>query len=764
MSETDAKPSTAPSDGRPFRDALTSLAFLLFLLYYWGVRYGDFLFACQENSFFVPRLEFFTRWAQEPDGALCWLSSFLLQFSYYPLLGAVIYATLLLGIHLLCAKLFGFKRLARALSFLPSCCVAVSITWIGFFLYTPYNIAINFAHPISLFATLLAFDRYRSIASKRVRYAFAMIFVVAVYPLAGFWAPFFALLCAIFEGTAANASRKKALAQAGFLVLWGILVPIIYYQRVYYARSLAVNIFTAGIIEDVRYDMTTWNALFSYGCALLAPLLTALFFAASRIFALRALAPVSSAKLTRKQTKERRLREKLERRAIEKLTKANSKQTLGKFKPKPEDIKREIENLQNQARVDAAKRETRLVWATTAIVCGATFLAAYHTTGFLQLLKMTRAATNAEWEKVLEIDDANPFPIDAMTQVRNVALYYTGRLAEDAFSRPVAGMGVLDVTDIDYTRSLNKERYYQLKIFLFNQRRLTENISVRAIVDELYCYWGQTGIGSRIAMNDLCAAEDRSVHDVKVLAFAALINGEDKLARRYLNILSDTFFHKEWARERLAYLDSPGFYDKVRDFHHDEAIAERIESERKSRKLAESIESAAEKYDVAPEKVLKLKATVEKIRDMKPFENAATLKAFPNLVFLAGIVKSEEFEAGSKERKELILVSLLLQKKVDEFLNYADEYLKLYPNGGAPRAIEEGYATWRFNRFGENWNNCDYKFSDDLVKRFTPFMDFMNLQLQQTTVSDPYVQTSIRDLCRGTYWAFGVDESVFHHY
>jgi hypothetical protein len=51
-------------------ETATSVVFFLALWLFWGVRYGDFLFAVQENSLFLFRSDFFANWQEAPAGFL----------------------------------------------------------------------------------------------------------------------------------------------------------------------------------------------------------------------------------------------------------------------------------------------------------------------------------------------------------------------------------------------------------------------------------------------------------------------------------------------------------------------------------------------------------------------------------------------------------------------------------------------------------------------------------------------------------------------
>ncbi|MBQ9801238.1 MAG: hypothetical protein IJO40_15060 [Thermoguttaceae bacterium] len=81
-------------------------AFFLFFLWFWGVRYGDFLYVAQGYDMFLWRWSFLTD-AIRPAELSLRLSAFFVQFFYYPALGAAILAGFLALIQ------FGTERLFR---------------------------------------------------------------------------------------------------------------------------------------------------------------------------------------------------------------------------------------------------------------------------------------------------------------------------------------------------------------------------------------------------------------------------------------------------------------------------------------------------------------------------------------------------------------------------------------------------------------------------------------------------------------------------
>lgn len=772
--EANARPVETPPTRlrRAFsQEALTSLAFFLFLWFFWGVRYGDYLYAAQENSMFLYNAEFFSRWLQVPEGFLCYVCAFTIQFFYYPLLGGLILASLASGSQLFLARLANLKGTAYLFSFVPGALVAISTTWPGYYVYIPYNLSMIFAELFAIPAALGCYALYRAFAGKRYRAVVGLALCAVLYPTFGFWGFFVGLLCAASEAAAAltarndKPARKNALITGAVLVAGAVLIPWIYYRVCYFSSILKVNVYLQGLLEDIRYDKNSITSRLFYGTAELAPLvILALIFIAR----LRAGLPKKEASAERTTRREARLQARVAAKEAKKAKRKSKGKDLSAAKGDKSGVAPTLSAAEMSERVEREKAASRvrLLWELWLVIVACVFVTSYHTKSFFTVLKATRATVNEDWEEVLRLEERNPFPSKACVQLRNLALSYTGQLAERVFERPISGLSTLPLTDLDYAKSLGGNPYYKLKVALYNLQRETETGSDRVLCELLYCYWGQTNIGARIAMNNLIATEDRSVSYTRTLALAALVNGEENLARRYLNTLAQTTFYSDWARTRLAFVDSPIFYDGVRDYHDDKEFEAGLLARRASRNEAPTVAEAASRYGVKSEAVEAAAKSIAQMRVRRPARNYTTTSRYPNLVYLYEIVKEDEYEDSPAERQEVILVSALIQKKSDFFLEHIEPIMKKYPNGGAPKAYEQGYATWRFQKYDNKWKDCEYKFSPETVDLFTQFVNYLHAlrEIPGASVSANDVQETFRNNCRGLYWGYASDESVFRQY
>ncbi|MBR5243928.1 MAG: hypothetical protein IKW13_06820 [Thermoguttaceae bacterium] len=732
----------------PTAETATSGVFFLALWLFWGVRYGDFLFAVQENSFFLFRSDFFANWQEAPGGLLFYLTAFFIQFLYFPLVGGAILAAFGTVLQILTAKAVGLRGAGYALSLIPPCLLAVSATWSGYCVYIPFNNSLVFSGYLGASLALAALLAFRRIASPRLRLAFGLGVVAFGYPGFGFWAAFAGALCAFDElerwkasvlpkkrengetpatPTAAeiDAERSARRLRIVALFLGAVVIPLAFYYFVFYSRVKFCNVFLQGLVEDVRYDKKGLLGTFVYGCAALTPI----FYVVARPAVL---------------WRERR----------------------GATRPKKAAVAKKSAKASESSDASAVEREERarrgrLLAATVVLIGLATFAASYRTNNFFAILKATRALADGDWARILEIESKIAKPNEQCVALRNVALFETGALTEKAFERPIAGISTYDVDQADFEAAARGNSWAKFKFWLNEKKMESERAAVRASQELIFCRYGNTNIAARIATDNFVASEGRAASFYKTLALGAIVNGEDKVARRYLNELAQTLFHRDWARARLAFLDAPQFRDDLRYFGNDAEYLAAAKARFESAPLrAATLDEAAKRWNVAPETVAAVADDVKKLRWMRPRKNEATLSSYPNLTFLLGVFK-DEYDAAAPETQELLLIAALLQKDGDYFLRNVGKYLATCPNGKAPKAIEEGLAAWRLTKFGDAWQTaegCDYPFSPETVAELNGFAGFLKTARSPQA---PEAQNAIREHCAGLYWGYLADESVF---
>ena len=93
------------------------------------------LFRINELSVFLFDDLFFEGMMSKPAGLLHYVSSFLVQFFYYPALGAAIYVALLYAVYRLVVNVFELPREYKLLAMLPVLALLASNTQLGYWIF-----------------------------------------------------------------------------------------------------------------------------------------------------------------------------------------------------------------------------------------------------------------------------------------------------------------------------------------------------------------------------------------------------------------------------------------------------------------------------------------------------------------------------------------------------------------------------------------------------------------------------------------------------
>ncbi len=156
-------------------------------------------------------------------------------------------------------------------------------------------------------------------------------------------------------------------------------------------------------------------------------------------------------------------------------------------------------------------------------------------------LRMHRAVDESRWNDVL--DEAAKAPGKMSRQMvisKNIALMNTGEIGNKMFHYDNSG-------EPPYAPD-------SLRVHM-----------VQTAGTQIYYNYGKMNFACRWAIED-GVEFGFDVDDLKTLARTALFNGEDKVARKYLRILSKTTFWKDWADERMAMLNDKRKFEASQEY------------------------------------------------------------------------------------------------------------------------------------------------------------------------------------------------------
>lgn len=174
-------------------------------------------------------------------------------------------------------------------------------------------------------------------------------------------------------------------------------------------------------------------------------------------------------------------------------------------------------------------------WIATQIVIAGGLLTAvilfwYKDENFHHELRMQRHLKNMNWNGVLEeAAQQKDEPTRAIVIMRNIALARLGRQAEEMY------------------RYRNGSKRYRAP---FNMRLM------QVIGPLIYYHYGVTNYSYRLCM-EMGVEYDWRPEYYKLMTKCAILNGEDQVAKKYLNLLKKTLFFKGWAEHYEPLVGNP---------------------------------------------------------------------------------------------------------------------------------------------------------------------------------------------------------------
>lgn len=162
-------------------------------------------------------------------------------------------------------------------------------------------------------------------------------------------------------------------------------------------------------------------------------------------------------------------------------------------------------------------------------------------------MRMYKAADEQDWDKLL--DEMGSIPGDASRQMvllKNIALLNTGEMGSKMFK--YNNMGAQPHNDFD-----------SLKIHM-----------VQTAAPLIYYYHGKTNFASRWCIEN-SVEFGYDFDNLKILTRCALVGGEMKLAKKYLSILSNSLFYRDWAERLMPITKNPKL---IKNYHEFDTVRE----------------------------------------------------------------------------------------------------------------------------------------------------------------------------------------------
>ena len=245
----------------------TVAAILFVVLWAFLAFYESALLQRTESlSLFVYDTTFLNSILLVPAGMLSLLGSFLIQFFYYPALGAAIYVLLLYVVYRLVHKVFDVPSQYSLLALLPVVALLASNTQLGYWLFYLKMPGYYYMALLATLFSLLAMWAYKGLGCVS-RAVLLCVWIIAGYPLMGVYALVSALLMVLYGITLAVQRKEKLLFPISLSVAVLLLVyfvPRFYYSHCYCSIALE-EIYMAGtpvaqwnpeVVANVEYPVS----------------------------------------------------------------------------------------------------------------------------------------------------------------------------------------------------------------------------------------------------------------------------------------------------------------------------------------------------------------------------------------------------------------------------------------------------------------------------------------------------------------------------
>ena len=232
------------------------------------------LFRINELSVFLFDDLFFESMMSKPAGFLHYISSFFVQFFYYPALGAAIYVALLYAVYKLVISVIGLQKSYKLLALLPVLALLVSNTQLGYWIFYLKQPGYWYMALLATLLFLLALWCFKRVKGV-LRMFFVVVWVFVGYPLLGAYALVAAFLMGCYDVAASLSERKNILLPSLTLavaVVAACAIPYVYYYcytsvsaEHMYGAGLPITQWVASYVAKVEHETHSyWHFIYFY--------------------------------------------------------------------------------------------------------------------------------------------------------------------------------------------------------------------------------------------------------------------------------------------------------------------------------------------------------------------------------------------------------------------------------------------------------------------------------------------------------------------
>lgn len=171
-----------------FKTTIPFLIFAVVAFVYLSLTAQDLFFVVQSQDMFVYDWPFFKLVAETPGFVPAYVGSFLTQFSFYPLLGILVYVVLLMMLSWVVKWAFRIPSCLTSFAFLPSLLLMMFVMGWDYGLFATRHFGNIFSPVIGLMAAAVVDGLFVRLQNKVLRYVCVAVTLICIYPLFGFYA------------------------------------------------------------------------------------------------------------------------------------------------------------------------------------------------------------------------------------------------------------------------------------------------------------------------------------------------------------------------------------------------------------------------------------------------------------------------------------------------------------------------------------------------------------------------------------------------
>ncbi|MCK9156073.1 MAG: DUF6057 family protein [Paludibacteraceae bacterium] len=217
------------------------ILFFLFSLCFLGIYNSELMYKLQNANFFLQNEIFFENTMQQSAGLLIYVSAYLTQLLYYPILGALVLSLILSAIELGVSHIYKISSEKFLLSFIPSGLVLLMISSIGYAVYYMFNTSIVFSSTLGVLLILSILFLHKVLSSKKTGSAISLAIAAIAFFAIGSYALVAILIITINE---LKKEEKTKFIYAGIGIILIALLP-------YISSTLLVETYNYAILAPI---------------------------------------------------------------------------------------------------------------------------------------------------------------------------------------------------------------------------------------------------------------------------------------------------------------------------------------------------------------------------------------------------------------------------------------------------------------------------------------------------------------------------------